>query len=60
MGTGLFSDVAVDEESRDCADYRYDNDEDGEAVGEVLDDCSGAYRKPDDEDITPRFNAQHG
>ena len=53
MGTGLFSDVAVDEESRDCADYRYDNDEDGEAVGEVLDDCSGAYRKPDDEDFTP-------
>ena len=47
-GTSLFSDVAVDEESRECADYRYDNDEYGEAVGEVLDDCSCAYRKPDD------------
>ena len=47
-GTSLFSDVAVDEESRECADYRYDNDEDSEAVGEVLDDCACAYRKPDD------------
>jgi hypothetical protein len=49
----LFPDVAVDEESGECADYRYDNDEDSEAVGEVLDDCSCAYREPDDEDITP-------
>ena len=55
----LLSHGAADEESRKCADYRYDNDENRETIGEVLDDCSGAYRKPDDEDITPGFNAQH-